>query len=35
MLDIGYCRYKIGYVNTQNIIINEKQKVFYNEKSIK
>lgn len=34
-MDIGYCRYKIGYVNTQSITINGKQKIYYNEETVK
>lgn len=30
IVEIGLFKYKIGYVNTQAVTINGKQKVFYN-----
>ena len=29
-IDIGYITYKVGYVSTQALAINGKQKIYYN-----
>ena len=35
MVEIGYVTFKIGYVSTQALTINGKQKIYYNEETVK